>query len=207
MDNSQNYRTQPIIYINSQRLPPSLTNLARPNQTLLDFLRNTCKLTGSKLGCGEGGCGACTVLLSRYDTSKQKIVHGTVNACLFPVLAADGCHVTTVEGVGSWRKEYRGLLTATSDGSCNNATIVEAKGSDGSDTKQKKEDYLHPIQRAMIDMHGSQCGIVLENIVNISVFNALSIGSSGPRGGGVDLCRKRESCLFDNNCLPNRSDE
>ena len=58
MDNSQNYRTQPIIYINSQRLPPSLTNLARPNQTLLDFLRNTCKLTGSKLGCGEGGCGA-----------------------------------------------------------------------------------------------------------------------------------------------------
>ena len=196
MDNSQNYRTQPIIYINSQRLPPSLTNLARPNQTLLDFLRNTCKLTGSKLGCGEGGCGACTVLLSRYDTSKQKIVHGTVNACLFPVLAADGCHVTTVEGVGSWRKEYRGLLTATSDGSCNNATIVEAKGSDGSDTKQKKEDYLHPIQRAMIDMHGSQCGFCTPGII-MALYGLLTTDNEeeGPKVAKLEehldgnLCR------------------
>ena len=44
-------------------------------------------LTGSKLGCGEGGCGACTVMISRYDRDMDKILHYSVNACLMPVLA------------------------------------------------------------------------------------------------------------------------
>ena len=127
------YRSTPIIYLNGSPLPSSFTKRARPNQTLLDFLRNTVGLTGSKLGCGEGGCGACTVLISRYSTSftttststststtstssggqKQhwgRIGHTTVNACLFPVLAADGCHITTIEGVGSWRSKNSKML-------------------------------------------------------------------------------------------------
>lgn len=48
-------------------------------------------LTGTKLGCGEGGCGACTVVVSGK----------TVNACLTPVCAVDGTEVTTVEGIGN----------------------------------------------------------------------------------------------------------
>ena len=40
--------------------------LARPETTLLSYLRNTLGLCGTKLGCGEGGCGACTVMLSQY---------------------------------------------------------------------------------------------------------------------------------------------
>ncbi|XP_014677287.1 PREDICTED: xanthine dehydrogenase/oxidase-like, partial [Priapulus caudatus] len=59
------------------------------------------RLTGSKLGCGEGGCGACTVMLSRYDRTKDRIEHYSVNACLTPVCAVHGMAVTTVEGIGS----------------------------------------------------------------------------------------------------------
>lgn len=59
-------------------------------------------LTGSKLGCGEGGCGACTVMLSKC-TEDKKIKHFAVNACLTPLCAVNGMAVTTVEGIGSTR--------------------------------------------------------------------------------------------------------
>lgn len=57
-------------------------------------------LTGSKLGCGEGGCGACTVMLSQY-TAGVGVKHMAVNACLMPLCAVHGLAVTTVEGIGS----------------------------------------------------------------------------------------------------------
>lgn len=58
-------------------------------------------LTGSKLGCGEGGCGACTVMVSRYDPVLREVEHFSVNACLAPLCSVDGMAVTTVEGIGS----------------------------------------------------------------------------------------------------------
>ncbi|KAI8505452.1 hypothetical protein Bbelb_166410, partial [Branchiostoma belcheri] len=54
----------------------------------------TIRLTGAKLGCGEGGCGACTVMVSS---------HLAVNACLAPICSLHGAAVTTVEGIGSTR--------------------------------------------------------------------------------------------------------
>uniref|UniRef100_A0AAR2JFA5 xanthine dehydrogenase n=1 Tax=Pygocentrus nattereri TaxID=42514 RepID=A0AAR2JFA5_PYGNA len=59
------------------------------------------RLTGSKYGCGGGGCGACTVMLSRYDPQTKHIHHFSVNACLMPVCQLHGAAVTTVEGIGS----------------------------------------------------------------------------------------------------------
>jgi hypothetical protein len=56
------YRTTPILYVNGERVSEDLTKKARSNQTLLSFLRDVMRLTGSKLGCAEGGCGACTVM-------------------------------------------------------------------------------------------------------------------------------------------------
>ncbi len=53
------------------------------------------------LGCGEGGCGACTVMVSRYDPQLDRVQHISVNACLAPLCAMDGLAVTTVEGIGS----------------------------------------------------------------------------------------------------------
>jgi aerobic-type carbon monoxide dehydrogenase small subunit (CoxS/CutS family) len=61
-----------------------------PMTRLLDVLRESCGLTGTKEGCGEGECGACTVLVDRVP----------VNACLVPLAQVAGCHVTTIEGLG-----------------------------------------------------------------------------------------------------------
>ncbi|KAF3954710.1 hypothetical protein CMV_019978 [Castanea mollissima] len=60
-------------------------------------------LTGTKLGCGEGGCGACTVMVSHYDKNLKKCMHYAINACLARLYSVEGMHVITVEGVGNRR--------------------------------------------------------------------------------------------------------
>ncbi|PNW76169.1 hypothetical protein CHLRE_12g545101v5 [Chlamydomonas reinhardtii] len=86
-----------ICYINGKRyvLPPG-----RGEVTLLQFLREN-GLTGTKLGCGEGGCGACTVMLSSWEDGK--VQHRSANACLCPLYAVEGMQVVTVEGLGNTR--------------------------------------------------------------------------------------------------------
>uniref|UniRef100_A0A4W4HLA5 Xanthine dehydrogenase/oxidase n=1 Tax=Electrophorus electricus TaxID=8005 RepID=A0A4W4HLA5_ELEEL len=76
---------------------------AEPEMTLLTYLRRKLCLTGTKLGCAEGGCGACTVMVSRFHSNRNAIVylHHAVNACLAPICSLHHCAVTTVEGIGS----------------------------------------------------------------------------------------------------------
>ncbi|XVF69650.1 hypothetical protein PTKIN_Ptkin11bG0098700 [Pterospermum kingtungense] len=89
-----------ILYVNGFRkvLPDGLAHL-----TLLEYLRDV-GLTGTKLGCGEGGCGACTVMVSHYDKKLKKCVHYAVNACLAPLYSVEGMHIITVEGVGNRKR-------------------------------------------------------------------------------------------------------
>nr|XP_042116274.1 aldehyde oxidase 1-like isoform X2 [Peromyscus maniculatus bairdii] len=72
-----------------------------PEMMLLPYLRKNLRLTGTKYGCGGGGCGACTVMVSRYNPSTKTIRHHPVNACLTPICSLHGAAVTTVEGIGS----------------------------------------------------------------------------------------------------------
>jgi xanthine dehydrogenase/oxidase len=78
---------------------------ADPEVTLLEYLRGI-GLTGTKLGCAEGGCGACTVVVSQYNPTTKKIYHASVNACLSPLVSVDGKHVITVEGIGSVKNPH-----------------------------------------------------------------------------------------------------
>ena len=98
-----------------------------PDATLLDYLRLQRTLRGTKEGCAEGDCGACTVLVGRL--SSGKLVYESVNACIRFIGSLDGCHVVTVEHLG------------TSNG------------------------QLHPVQQAMVDFHGSQCGFCTPGFV------------------------------------------
>jgi xanthine dehydrogenase small subunit len=86
-----------------------------PTRTLLDYLRETRGLTGTKEGCNEGDCGACTVMIGDGDS------HHAMNACILFLPQLHGKSVRTVEGVAT-------------------------------------KNTPHPVQTAMIDNHGSQCG-------------------------------------------------
>jgi xanthine dehydrogenase/oxidase len=73
----------------------------KPDLLLIDYLRSPAVgLTGAKKGCGEGGCGACTVILSRWDEIRHRAEHKSINSCLRPVCALGGMAVTTIEGTG-----------------------------------------------------------------------------------------------------------
>ena len=67
---------------------------------LTDYLHGI-GLTGTKVGCGQGGCGACTVMLSHRDPQTGTAIHRAINACLRPICSLDGMMVTTTEGIGN----------------------------------------------------------------------------------------------------------
>ncbi|BCP53564.1 xanthine dehydrogenase small subunit [Kaistia sp. 32K] len=110
-----------------------------PMTTLLDYLRLSEGSTGTKEGCGEGDCGACTVAIGR--SRGGKVVYEPVNACIQLLGMVDGSEIVTVEDLA-----------------------------DG--------PTLHPIQQAMVEKHGSQCGFCTPGFV-MSLF-ALYQGTEGP---------------------------
>ena len=122
--------------------------------TLLDFLRLKQRMCGTKEGCAEGDCGACTVLVGRL--TEGKLVYETVNACIRFVGTLDACHVVTIEHL---------------------------RGQDGS---------LHPVQQAMVDCHGSQCGFCTPGIV----MSLYSLWMSNPNPSNADI----ETSLQGNLC-------
>ncbi|KAK3067006.1 hypothetical protein LTR53_016366, partial [Teratosphaeriaceae sp. CCFEE 6253] len=92
----------PAFYLNGTKVS---LDTADPEITLLEYLRGI-GLTGTKLGCAEGGCGACTVVVSQYNPTTKKIYHASTNACLAPLVSVDGKHVITVEGIGNVKKPH-----------------------------------------------------------------------------------------------------
>ncbi|GFP91160.1 abscisic-aldehyde oxidase [Phtheirospermum japonicum] len=80
-----------------------------PSTTLLEFLRSRTRFKSVKLGCGEGGCGACVVLLSKYNTKLKQIEKFTVSSCLTLLCSINGCSITTSEGFGNSKDGFHSI--------------------------------------------------------------------------------------------------
>lgn len=115
------------------------------DQTLLIHLREQQRLRGTKEGCAEGDCGACTVLIGRL--LRGQLVYESVNACIRLLASVHACHVVTIEYLEASHSEESGYT-------------------------------LHPVQQAMVDEHGSQCGFCTPGIV-MSLY-ALWLNESAP---------------------------
>lgn len=88
-----------LFYVNGKMVEDDNVD---PSTTLLQYIRQKLQLRGTKEGCGTGGCGACTVMLSWCEHgSVKKIHHCAINACLTPICLVHGKAVTTTEGIGS----------------------------------------------------------------------------------------------------------
>ncbi|XP_050208281.1 abscisic-aldehyde oxidase-like [Mercurialis annua] len=99
-------RNDLVFAVNGRRFQvPSLD----PSTTLLEFLRSQTPFKSVKLSCGEGGCGACTVLLSKYDPVLDQVEDFTVSACLTLVCSIHGCSVTTSEGLGNNKNGFHSI--------------------------------------------------------------------------------------------------
>jgi xanthine dehydrogenase small subunit len=131
----------------------SLRDVA-PDDTLLDFLRLSRALKGTKEGCAEGDCGACTVLVGRLHGGR--LVYESVNACIRFLGSLDATHVVTVEHLA---------------------------GSEG---------RLHPVQQAMVDLHGSQCGFCTPGFV-MSLYG-LWMRSSDPSDAEIEQALQGNLC-------------
>jgi xanthine dehydrogenase small subunit len=107
-----------------------------PRATVLDWLREERGAKGTKEGCAEGDCGACTVVLARLRHGR--LVHEAVNACILLLGQLDGVELITIEDLAEGHS-------------------------------------LHPLQQAMVDYHGSQCGFCTPGIV-MSLFAAYHSG-------------------------------
>ena len=136
------------------------TPVPDPTRTVLQFLREDLRRTGTKEGCAEGDCGAYTVAIVEVveiDDSGSRLRTQAVNACIQFLPTLDGKELITVESL---------------------------KGDDGS---------LHPVQQAMLECHGSQCGFCTPGFI-MSLF-ALFKNEARPSRRQIDdalagnLCR------------------
>lgn len=125
-----------------------------PDETLLDYLRLRRSLKGTKEGCAEGDCGACTVLVGRVHDGA--LTYESVNACIRFMGSLDATHVVTIEHL---------------------------KGTDGK---------LHPVQQAMVDFHGSQCGFCTPGFV-MSLYG-LWMRSPNPDDASIEKALQGNLC-------------
>ncbi|XP_040213129.1 aldehyde oxidase 1-like [Rana temporaria] len=87
-----------IFYVNGKKI---VEKNADPEVLLLPYLRKKLRLTGTKYGCGGGGCGACTIMVSTIHPISKKILHYPATACLLPICSLHLMAITTTEGIGN----------------------------------------------------------------------------------------------------------
>ncbi|XP_031475663.1 indole-3-acetaldehyde oxidase-like [Nymphaea colorata] len=95
-----------VFAVNGERVELSGVD---PSTTLLEFLRLQTPYKGAKLACGEGGCGACVVLISKYDRQRKQVEDFAVSSCLTLLYSLDGCSITTTEGLGNCKDGFHSI--------------------------------------------------------------------------------------------------
>ncbi|WP_453934916.1 xanthine dehydrogenase small subunit [Acidovorax temperans] len=178
--------TRPLQFLRRGQ-PVALGNVP-PDRTLLEVLREDLGCTGTKEGCGEGDCGACTVVLGEPD-GHGKLRYSAVNSCIRLAHSIDGMALWTAEDlaedpliqpVATFHKPSRadGGLGARSAGTGMDMQVHEdsdereGKGPaspSGATTPPVRAAGLHPVQEAMVQCHGSQCGFCTPGFV-MSLF-------------------------------------
>jgi xanthine dehydrogenase small subunit len=139
-----------------------------PSRTLLELLREDLACTGTKEGCGEGDCGACTVVLGEADGGTVR--YRAINSCIRLAHSIDGMALWTVEDIAP-------TLFTSPSASCNalppEGALRLRPGKAGSAApagdREGPGPTLHPAQQAMVDLHGSQCGFCTPGFV-MSLF-------------------------------------
>ena len=111
------------------------------HQTVLQYLRGEARLTGTKEGCAEGDCGACSVIVG--ESINGQVSYSAVNGCILFLTGLDGKQILTVEHVNI--------------------------------------GGLHPVQSAMIELHGTQCGFCTPGIIMSLVAHQLNRGGTQRR--------------------------
>ena len=122
--------------------------------TVLDYLRNDLGRTGTKEGCAEGDCGACTVVVGELAPGGKAISWRAINSCIRFLPTIDGKELVTVESLTSRAAE-----------------AAPAAHQSHADTQPQPQaaKQMHPVQQSMVDHHGSQCGFCTPGFV-MSLF-------------------------------------
>ena len=136
-----------------------------PMKRLLDVVREDCGLTGTKEGCGEGECGACTVLVDGEP----------VCACLVPVAQVEGAEVVTIEGLGGDHPLQRQFMdkVGAQCGICTPGMIMAA-------TVLRPGSTLDDVRDALA---GNLCRCTGYEAIYRAVFAALGGGIEGASAG------------------------
>ncbi|CAH0702364.1 unnamed protein product [Spodoptera exigua] len=197
-----------IFFVNGKKV---IEENPDPEWTLLFYLRKKLLLTGTKYGCGEGGCGACTVMISQYSKIKDSIKHIAVNACLTPVCAMHGLAVTTVEGIGSTQErlhpvqERLAKAHGSQCGFCTPGIVMSMYALLRNKTKIEYKDIETALQGNLCRCTGYRPIIEgFKTFIEGWEKNYITDAENGKCGMGADCCRNKKA-NDENNELFNKS--
>lgn len=159
--------TRPLRFI--RRGQPQVLHGVPPDRTLLEVLREDLGATGTKEGCGEGDCGACTVVLG--EARGGQVHYQAVNSCIRLAHSIDGMALWTVEDLA-------------------HDPLIQPAATDAGSAQSGDQPMLHPAQEAMVECHGSQCGFCTPGFV-MSLFGMYQ--NHVCHGSGIDRALAAEA--------------